>query len=64
MTVVVASAPGKMILFGEHGVHRQVPNIVTSIGLRTYCRVTVRANDRFSFRLMAKRLRGFDLAQL
>ncbi len=50
MTVVVASAPGKMILFGEHGVHRSVPNIVTSIGLRTYCRVAGRSDDRYSLR--------------
>lgn len=50
MSSVVASAPGKIILFGEHGVHRGQPNITTTVDLRTYCRVTARADDRYSFR--------------
>ena len=47
---VVASSPGKIILFGEHGVHRQQPNITTMVDMRTYCRVTVRTDDGYSFR--------------
>jgi mevalonate kinase len=50
MSTVVASAPGKIILFGEHGVHRQQPNITTAVNLRTTCRVATRADDRYSFR--------------
>jgi len=50
MTVTVASAPGKIILFGEHGVHRGVPNITTSVDLRTYCRVTTRPDNGYCFR--------------
>jgi mevalonate kinase len=50
MTITVASAPGKIILFGEHGVHRKQPNITTTVGLRTYCRVSTRPDDRYSFR--------------
>ncbi len=50
MTVTVASSPGKIILFGEHGVHRKQPNITTSVGLRTYCRVATRSDDGYSFR--------------
>src|SRR4051812_4171465 len=48
--VTIASAPGKIILFGEHGVHRKQPNITTSAGLRTYCRVTTRTDNGYSFR--------------
>ncbi len=50
MTSIVASSPGKVILFGEHGVHRQQPNITTAIDLRTLCRVTVRPDEQYSFR--------------
>ena len=50
MNVMVASSPGKIILFGEHGVHRKQPNITTTVGLRTYCRVTARSDDGYSFR--------------
>ncbi len=49
MTPVVASAPGKVILFGEHGVHRGVANINTAVELRTRCRVAARRDDGYSF---------------
>ncbi len=39
MTEAVASSPGKVILFGEHGVHRGQANITTAVDLRTWCRV-------------------------
>jgi mevalonate kinase len=50
MTVAVASSPGKVILFGEHGVHRQQPNITTTVNMHTFCKVTTRADDGYSFR--------------
>lgn len=50
MSVAVASSPGKVILFGEHGVHRGVPNVNTAVDLRTYCRVETRTDTRYSFR--------------
>lgn len=50
MAVAVASSPGKVILFGEHGVHRQQPNITTTVNMHTFCMVTTRADDGYSFR--------------
>ena len=50
MTVAIASSPGKVILFGEHGVHRGVPNINTAVEMRTYCRVSVRSDSDYTFR--------------
>jgi mevalonate kinase len=49
MNSAIASSPGKVILFGEHGVHRGVPNINTAVDLRTFCRVTPRPDERYSF---------------
>jgi mevalonate kinase len=50
MTFAIASSPGKVILFGEHGVHRGVPNINTAVTLRTYCRVSLRSDARYCLR--------------
>ena len=50
MTVAVASSPGKVILFGEHGVHRHQPNITTAVDLRTWSRVSTRSDTGYSFR--------------
>lgn len=50
MTVVVTSAPGKVILFGEHGVNRQQPALSTAVNLRLFCRVTTRPDSGYSFR--------------
>ncbi len=49
MTVITTSAPAKIILFGEHGVNRQQPALATAVDLRLFCRVTVRADDGYSF---------------
>ncbi len=49
MTEAVASAPAKVILFGEHGVHRGQTNITTGVDLRTFCRVAVRQDSGYSF---------------
>ncbi len=49
MTEAVASAPGKVILFGEHGIHRGQASITTAVDLRTSCRVCVRQDSRYSF---------------
>ncbi|MEM2123210.1 MAG: mevalonate kinase [Candidatus Bathyarchaeia archaeon] len=46
--VVVTSSPGKVILFGEHGVNRNQPAIATAVNIRTYCRVSKRNDDLFS----------------
>lgn len=50
MTVIVTSAPGKVILFGEHGVNRQQPALSTAVDLRLLCRMTTRSDDGYSFR--------------
>lgn len=44
-----ASAPGKIILFGEHGVNRHQPALATAVGLRVFCQATVRADDNYTF---------------
>jgi mevalonate kinase len=54
----VASAPGKVILVGEHGVHRGQPNIVTAVGLRTLCRATPRHDSGYSFASGPRREQG------
>jgi mevalonate kinase len=46
--VVVTSSPGKVILFGEHGVNRNQPAIATAVNIRTYCRVSKRDDDLFT----------------
>lgn len=48
MTEAVASSPGKVILIGEHGVHRGQANITTAVDMRTWCRVTVRPDSGYS----------------
>jgi mevalonate kinase len=48
--MIVTSAPGKVILFGEHGVNRQQPALATAVDLRLYCRVRSQDDDRYSFR--------------
>lgn len=50
MTMTVTSAPGKIILSGEHAVHWGQPNVTTAVDLRTYCRVTSRTDSDYSFR--------------
>jgi mevalonate kinase len=54
MAVAIASSPGKVILFGEHGVHRQQPNITTTVNMHTFCKVTTRADSGYSFRSGAR----------
>jgi mevalonate kinase len=49
MTTLFASAPGKIILFGEHAVNRRQPALVTAFNRRVHCRATVRDDDRYSF---------------
>lgn len=49
MRTVVASAPGKVILLGEHGVNRGRPALATAVGLRAWCRVRARADGRYTF---------------
>ncbi len=44
-----ASAPGKVILLGKHGVNRQQPALATAVGLRAFCRATPRPDKRFGF---------------
>jgi mevalonate kinase len=49
-STIVTSAPAKIILFGEHGVNRQQPALATAVDLRLFCRVKLRADDRYLFR--------------
>lgn len=49
MTVAVASAPGKIILFGEHGVNRGQPAIAGAIDRRVLCRATTRSDAIVTF---------------
>lgn len=48
MRTTVASAPGKVILLGEHGVNRGQPALAAAVGLRTSCRVRTRADGRYT----------------
>lgn len=50
MTTVIASSPGKIILFGEHGVNRQQAALSIAVDLRLFCRVSTRIDDGYHFR--------------
>ncbi len=50
MTTIVTSAPAKIILGGDHGVNRQQPALATAVDMRTFCRVTTRPGQEYSFR--------------
>jgi mevalonate kinase len=50
MTAFVASAPGKVILLGEHAVNRAQPALAAAIDRRVWCRVVPRPDDVFLFR--------------
>jgi mevalonate kinase len=47
---IITSAPAKIILGGDHGVNRQQPALATAVDLRTFCRMTVRDDQNYSFR--------------
>lgn len=49
MTTIIASSPGKIILFGEHGVNRRQPALSTAVDMRLYCRVTLREKPGYAF---------------
>lgn len=49
MTVFVTSAPAKIILAGDHGVNRHQPALATAVAVRTFCRITVRTDQDYSF---------------
>jgi mevalonate kinase len=48
--VVYTSSPGKVILFGEHGVNRQQPALSIAVDLRAHCRVSLRTDGLYFFR--------------
>ncbi|NJN97788.1 MAG: mevalonate kinase [Anaerolineales bacterium] len=50
MTTIVTSSPAKIILCGDHGVNRQQPALATAVDLRTYCCVSERPDQDYSFR--------------
>jgi mevalonate kinase len=45
-----ASAPAKVILFGEHGVNRGITALATAVALRVRCLVRLRDDDRVVLR--------------
>jgi mevalonate kinase len=49
MNAFAASAPGKVILLGEHAVNREQPALAAAIDRRVWCRVVQRADDEFVF---------------
>ena len=49
MSTIVASAPAKVILFGEHAVNRHQAALATAVPLRVTCRAYVRSDHRYSF---------------
>ncbi|MDP9351804.1 MAG: hypothetical protein M3P51_09740, partial [Chloroflexota bacterium] len=50
MRIYTASAPGKVILLGEHAVNRRQAALATAVNLRVLCTVNVRHDDVYSFR--------------
>lgn len=50
MTEFSTSAPGKVILFGEHSVNRGQAALATAVDRRVRCRVTVCNDGAYSFR--------------
>jgi mevalonate kinase len=50
VTAFAASAPGKAILLGEHGVNRHQPALVAAIDRRVYCTVVPRPDGAFVLR--------------
>lgn len=48
MNKVEASAPGKLMLFGEHSVVYGYPSIVTAVGQRIFVEVQEKNDDKFS----------------
>jgi mevalonate kinase len=50
MTTIVTSSPAKIILCGDHGVNRQQPALATAVDLRTFCCVSERSDQEYSFR--------------
>lgn len=49
MASYITSAPSKIILCGDHGVNRQQPALATAVDMRTFCRITTRADQDYSF---------------
>ena len=49
MTTIVTSAPAKIILCGDHGVNRQQPALATAVNMRTFCRITPRPDQAYTF---------------
>jgi mevalonate kinase len=49
MNAFTASAPGKVILLGEHAVNRAQPALATAIDRRVWCHVVHRTDDLFVF---------------
>jgi mevalonate kinase len=47
---VLASAPGKVILFGEHAINRGQPAIATAVGIYARCRATLRPGAGITLR--------------
>ncbi len=50
MPTLITSSPAKIILCGDHGVNRQQPALCTAVDMRTFCRVSTRSDEHFSFR--------------
>jgi mevalonate kinase len=63
-TTITATAPGKVILFGEHAVNRGQPAIAASVGL--WARCSVSESDRFEFisALQSHHCEGEDILKL
>jgi mevalonate kinase len=55
MKEVLTSAPGKVILFGEHGVNRAQPALAVAVDLRARCRVSLRDDDLYTWCSGARR---------
>jgi mevalonate kinase len=49
-STIVTSAPAKIILCGDHGVNRQQPALATAVDMRTFCRVSGRSDQSYTFR--------------